>query len=122
MYSIGEVAKLLNVSTHTLRFYEKEKIITPKRTEHGDRRYSESHLQWLRFVIKLKETKMPLAQIQEYASLFLQGDRTTQKRLGLLKNHQEHVQNQIHVLNEIDDMLRKKISAYEEYLNKRNFS
>lgn len=79
MYSIGEVAKLFNVTTHTLRFYEKEKIITPDRTEHGDRRYSEFHLQWLRFVIKLKETKMPLVQIQEYASLFLQGDRTTKK-------------------------------------------
>ncbi|MBN3555520.1 MerR family transcriptional regulator [Fictibacillus nanhaiensis] len=122
MYSIGEVAKLLNVTTHTLRFYEKEKIITPERTENGDRRYSESHLQWLRFVIKLKETKMPLAQIKEYASLFLQGDHTSQKRLSLLKNHQDHVQNQIQVLIDIDDMLRKKIATYEEHMQKRDFT
>ncbi|MBD7963993.1 MerR family transcriptional regulator [Fictibacillus norfolkensis] len=122
MYTIGEVSKLLNISTHTLRFYEKEKIITPERTVRGDRRYSESHVQWLRFVIKLKETKMPLVQIQEYASLFLQGDETTHKRLNLLKNHQDHVQNQIQVLMEIDDLLLKKILAYEEYLRKQDFS
>lgn len=122
MYTIGEVAKLLNITTHTLRFYEKEKIITPERTDQGDRRYSESHIQWLRFVIKLKETKMPLVQIQEYASLFLQGEKTTFKRLSLLKNHQDHVQNQIQVLMEIDEILRKKISAYEDYLLKRDFS
>ncbi|MFC0237319.1 MerR family transcriptional regulator [Fictibacillus phosphorivorans] len=122
MYTIGEVAKLLNISTHTLRFYEQEKIITPERTVRGDRRYSEYHVQWLRFVIKLKETKMPLAQIQEYASLFLQGDQTTHKRLNLLKNHQDHVKNQVQVLMEIDDMLRKKISAYEEYLRNQDFN
>ncbi|WP_137789412.1 MerR family transcriptional regulator [Bacillus sp. E(2018)] len=122
MYTIGEVAKLLNISTYTLRFYEKEKIITPERTDYGDRRYSESHVQWLRFVIKLKETKMPLVQIKEYASLFLQGEKTTIKRLSLLKNHQDHVQNQIQVLMEIDNLLLNKISAYEEYLRKQDFS
>ncbi|MEH7086532.1 MerR family transcriptional regulator, partial [Neobacillus drentensis] len=58
MYTIGEVAQLVGVSTHTLRYYEKENIILPDRNENGERKYTESHLQWLKFVLKLKETQM----------------------------------------------------------------
>lgn len=36
MYKIGEVAKLLGVSSHTLRYYEEEQIILPERNEHGE--------------------------------------------------------------------------------------
>lgn len=62
MHTIGEVAKILGISTHTtLRYYEKEKIITPVCDASGDRRYNDSHIKWLQFVIKLKETQMPIA-------------------------------------------------------------
>ncbi|MCO0601406.1 MerR family transcriptional regulator, partial [Peribacillus butanolivorans] len=60
MHSIGEVAKILGISTHTLRYYEKEKIIIPVRDASGDRRYNDTHIKWLQFVIKLKETQMPI--------------------------------------------------------------
>lgn len=50
-YTISEVAKLLGVSAHTLRYYEKEEIIVPQRNAHGERLYDESHVAWLRFVM-----------------------------------------------------------------------
>lgn len=87
MYTIGEVAHLLGISTHTLRYYEKEKIIYSDHDENGDRRYNDSHIQWLQFVIKLKETQMPISKIKKYAALFLEGDQTTLARLSLLEEH-----------------------------------
>ena len=40
-YSIGELAKMLNVNTSLVRFWEKEfEILKPKKNNKGTRRYS----------------------------------------------------------------------------------
>ena len=122
MYTIGEVAHLLGISTHTLRYYEKEKIIYSDRDENGDRRYNDSHIQWLQFVIKLKETQMPISKIKKYAALFLEGDQTTLARLSLLEEHKHTIKVQIRTLIDVDDMLERKIVAYKDYISKRNES
>ena len=85
MFSIGEVAQALGISPHTLRYYEKENIILPDRNEHGERKYTESHLQWLKFVLKLKQTQMPINKIKEYARLYTEGEHTSLARLELLE-------------------------------------
>ncbi|MGG4496156.1 MerR family transcriptional regulator [Brevibacillus reuszeri] len=118
MYTIGEAAKILGISSHTLRYYEKETIIIPDRDENGDRRYNDSHIQWLQLVIKLRETQMPILTIQRYASLFLEGDQTTQARLQLLEEHKRSIKQQIRTLNDVDAMLDRKIVAYKSYISK----
>ncbi|MFB5762721.1 MerR family transcriptional regulator [Paenibacillus medicaginis] len=119
MFTIGEVAEILGISTHTLRYYEKEKIITPERDASGDRRYHDSHLKWLQFVIKLKETQMPIAEIKKYASLVLEGEHTTQERLNLLEEHKHSINKQIRTLQTADEMLEHKISAYKDFMSNR---
>jgi DNA-binding transcriptional MerR regulator len=57
MYSISEVSRTLEISTYTLRYYEKEKIISPKRDENGVRAYTDEDVKWLRFVMKLNKPK-----------------------------------------------------------------
>ncbi|MGG0240713.1 MerR family transcriptional regulator [Bacillus rhizoplanae] len=120
MHTIGEVAKMLGISTHTLRYYEKEKIIIPVRDTGGDRRYNDSHIKWLQFVIKLKETQMPIAKIKKYASLALEGDPTTTERLSLLEEHKHSIKEQIRTLKAADEMLEHKIAAYKDFISKRD--
>lgn len=120
MHTIGEVAAMLGISTHTLRYYEKENIITPDRDDGGDRRYNDSHLKWLQFVIKLKETQMPIAKIKEYASLFLEGDHTSFDRLAILEEHQRSIAKQISTLKAAEEMLEHKIAAYRDFMIKRD--
>ncbi|MDP5277185.1 MerR family transcriptional regulator [Chengkuizengella axinellae] len=117
MYTISEVAKLLDVSTHTLRYYEKENIIIPDRNENKERLYSDMHLKWLKFVMKLKQTQMPIAKIREYARLFEEGEHTTQARLELLENHLLSIQNQLETLASTEKMLEEKINKYREFIN-----
>ncbi|OIK12098.1 MerR family transcriptional regulator [Bacillus sp. MUM 13] len=116
MYSIGEAAQIAGVSTHTLRYYEKENIILPNRNENGDRKYTESHLQWLKFVLKLKETQMPITKIKEYALLYTEGEHTAIHRLKLLENHKHAIENQLKTLKETNKMLEHKITSYKEML------
>jgi len=44
IYTISEAAKLLGISVHTLRMYEKESLILPFKKESSQRRYSPNDL------------------------------------------------------------------------------
>ncbi len=48
-YRIGDAARMLNLKTHVLRFWETEfPQLAPVRTEKGQRLYTEEHIQLLR--------------------------------------------------------------------------
>lgn len=119
MYTISEVAKLLGVSTHTLRYYEKENILIVNRDTNGNRLYEESHIKWLQFVMKLKQTQMPIAKIREYARLYLEGEHTAEARLQLLEDHRNSIQIQRETLEVTEKMLEHKISAYKGLLENK---
>ncbi|HEY4430485.1 MAG TPA: MerR family transcriptional regulator [Paenibacillus sp.] len=120
MYTISEVSKLLAITTYTLRYYEKEGIVAPIRNANGERVYDDNHLTWLRFVLRLKQTQMPISQIRQYAQLYLEGEHTSQARLNLLEDHRGSVQDQIRHLTETEKMLNDKISNYKVFINKGN--
>lgn len=54
-YKIGEVSELLNIEQHTLRYLENSLKIKIRRDERGDRLYTDSDIDTLRLVLKLKE-------------------------------------------------------------------
>ena len=57
-YKIGEAARLLNLKTHVLRFWETEfSHLKPKRTEKGQRYYTDHDLEQLRQVQTLLHVK-----------------------------------------------------------------
>ncbi|MFP7170385.1 MerR family DNA-binding transcriptional regulator [Terribacillus sp. 7520-G] len=51
-YRIGELAKLTGLSEHTLRFYEKEGLLVPKRNSGNIRVYSEDDRLWTEFIVQ----------------------------------------------------------------------
>jgi MerR family transcriptional regulator, heat shock protein HspR len=53
VYTIGVVARLLGVSTQTLRLFEREGLVEPARTEANIRLYSQNELVHLRRVCQL---------------------------------------------------------------------
>ncbi|HBS47160.1 MAG TPA: MerR family transcriptional regulator [Paenibacillus sp.] len=120
MYTISEVSKLLAITTYTLRYYEKEGIVAPIRNANGERVYEDTHLAWLRFVLRLKQTQMPISQIREYAQLYLEGEHTSSARLNLLEDHRSSIQDQIRHLTETEKMLNDKIANYKVFISKGN--
>jgi DNA-binding transcriptional MerR regulator len=54
-YKISEVAEILNIEQHTLRYLENSLKLRIKRNDRGDRLYSESDLDTLKLVLKLKD-------------------------------------------------------------------
>jgi len=66
MMKIGEFASQLGVSTDTLRYYEKHKLLMPsRRTSAGYRDYCHSELKQMRFILRAKHVGFSLAEIKE---------------------------------------------------------
>ena len=53
-YAIGDVAQLLNLPQHVLRFWEQHFIhLKPKKTANGRRLYEQEHIELLKIIKKL---------------------------------------------------------------------
>jgi DNA-binding transcriptional MerR regulator len=117
--SIGELAQRCGLSTHTLRFYEAAGVLKPiGRAANGHRRYQPNDVLWLEFVLKLKITGMPLAEIKQYAQLREQGDKTLTPRMTMLQLHHQRLLKNMAELAECSDALNNKISLYRKMIAK----
>lgn len=117
---IGEFSKITGISADTLRYYEKEGIIKPIRNESGRRNYSESDIKWAEFIIRLKDTGMPIREIKRYARLRAKGNTTLDERLKMLLTHQKNLNAQITKLMEHQSKLDDKIIYYRNEIAKRD--
>ena len=83
--SIAEAAAATDVSTHTLRYYEREGLmLTPiDRASSSHRRYSDADISWVRFLTRLRLTGMPIAGIRRYTELVRVGESTVPERREL---------------------------------------
>ncbi|MCG6405197.1 MerR family DNA-binding transcriptional regulator, partial [Vibrio fluvialis] len=60
MFQIGELAKRCGVSTDTLRFYEKNALISPAgRSDSGYRLYDEENQKQVSFILKPRKPPPP---------------------------------------------------------------
>ncbi|KVV55231.1 MerR family transcriptional regulator [Burkholderia cepacia] len=112
--TIGQVAELTGLSTHTLRYYEQAGLLRAiSRTAAGHRLYAPADLDWLAFVMRLKATGMPIAQMQEFAALRAQGEPTFGARRSLLVTHRDAVRAHLAELQASLDVISDKIAYYE---------
>ena len=117
-YSIGEFSKLTNISIYTLRYYEKEVLITPDRKENGRRMYSENDVKWVEFIKRLKDTGMPIKEIKKYAELRAMGNSTLRERMAMLKKHRTNLNEQISKSQEHLQKLDEKIAFYQSEIER----
>ncbi len=65
---IGKLAKSLNITTRTIRYYEEIGLMgPPERLDGGTRTYSKDDILRLKFILKLKELGISLKEMQELA-------------------------------------------------------
>ena len=117
MYSIQEVSKKTGLTAHTLRYYEKEGLLSGvERTQGGFRQYTDEDLERLGLVCCLKNTGMSLQEIQRFVSLTREGDETLEKRVELLRECRENVLQRMSELQKNLDKLNWKMNFFSEKL------
>jgi len=117
--TIGQLAQLSGLTTHTIRYYESAGVLKPSiRAANGHRRYQQSDVLWIEFVLKLKLAGMPLEQIRQYADLRAQGEATLQQRMSMLKLHRDRLAARMAELSACSQVLDDKISSYRVLIAK----
>ncbi|WP_198087152.1 MerR family transcriptional regulator [Variovorax sp. E3] len=111
--TIAEVAKRTGLTAFTLRYYERIGLIAAvSRAPGGQRRYASADLDWLAFLLRLRETGMPIQGMQAFAGLRSQGDASVGERREMLEQHLAEVQARVAALQQSMQALSLKIEHY----------
>lgn len=113
-YTIGEVAKMLNISISTLRYYDKEGLLpTVKRTSGNIRMFDEQDIEGLQVMECLKTTGMSLKDIKQFFYWCLKGDDTIKKRYELFEQQRLKTKDKIHELEQALKRIEYKCEFYK---------
>ncbi len=112
---IGELAAETGISAHTLRYYEREKLMRHvPRDRNGRRIYGELHVRWVEMLKRLRAVGMPIARMRQYVALARTGAETLEERVLLLEEHKQELEGQMQELEEFSAILERKIRIHRE--------
>lgn len=114
IYTVGEMAKKLNVAASTLRYYDKEGLLPfLERSGGGIRMFKDDDLSWLQIIECLKKTGMPIKDIKHFMDCCMEGDSKIDERQSIIESQRAAVIKQIKEMQEMLDMLNYKCWYYE---------
>ena len=117
MYSIQDVSNKTGLSTHTLRYYEKEGLISGvERSQGGFRQYTDEDLERLGLICCLKNTGMSIQEIARFVQLTHEGDHTLEERVELLREHRDRVLERMAEMQQHLDKVTWKLNFFTEKL------
>ncbi|MBK3913089.1 MerR family transcriptional regulator [Listeria ivanovii] len=111
---IKEFSNKTGLSIDTLRYYEEEKLLIPTRNEKNYRIYSEEDFCWVQLLLKMKQTRMTLANIKGFARLQKLGDESLPERIKMLNNHMGELYEQQANLAETIAFVGYKMEGYQK--------
>ena len=106
-FKIGELARLYHLNVDTLRYYEEQGILSPKRMPNGYRIYSPQDVWRLNVVRDLRALCIPLSSIQDYLQV-----HSAHSTLHLLEAEETLITEQIEILRSV----RKNVCKRKENL------
>ena len=113
-YTIGQVAKMFHLPISTLRYYDKEGLFPDIQRTSGIRKFTETELEALRVIECLKKSGLEIKDIKQFMKWCSEGSATYAERKALFLKQKEAVENEIHRLEKVLDMIRFKCWYYDQ--------
>lgn len=112
---IGAVSELTGLSTHTIRYYEKQGLIVPAQKDaSGHRQYRPDDVELLNWISCMKHSGMSLSNIKRYVTASKEGD--TALALAMLDTHLTKLQNQQQAITHYIDVTQQKMARLKKAL------
>lgn len=111
--SVAEAARLVGLSTHTLRYYEQEGLVRPARNASGYREYSAFDLRRLVFLTRMRLSGMTMSDLKRYIRLVEQGPSTIPERRRIMLDQKDRITRQIRELGLALETTEYKIRVYD---------
>ncbi|MDM4761719.1 MerR family transcriptional regulator [Galbitalea sp. SE-J8] len=110
--TIAEAAEISGLSPHTLRYYEREGLVRPHRTESGYRAYSAFDLRRLVFLTRMRVSGMTMHDLKHYIALVDAGPATEPARREMMIAQRERIRRQLRELTLALETTEFKIRRY----------
>jgi DNA-binding transcriptional MerR regulator len=118
MYTVKEVAKLLDLTEHTIRYYtDKGLVPSLQRDKNNNRIFNDASIQWLSGAKKLKKCGMSVEDIKKYVDLCLEGGSTIQERYEIIFKQKEIVLAQLEEIKTMAEYITNKEKHYRDIIN-----
>ena len=122
MYSAKEAAEITGLSTATLRYYEREKLIPQiTRTYQKYRQYTDTDIEWIKMIQCMRMANIPIRSIKQYVELLIQGGKTLKQRYDMVQGHIKDIENQITNLQNALILTQKKLIFYGELIKEPSY-
>jgi DNA-binding transcriptional MerR regulator len=113
LISIGDLAKSLNLTTRTLRYWEETAIIeAAPRSDGSNRYYSQDIAKRVRFIIKLKELGLTIQELQDLYVAYGEAKRTDRMIPALIQILDKHI-------NLVDEKIARMASLRKDIVQYR---
>lgn len=117
MYTIKEVAQLMEVSEHTIRFWAKSGFFPfVTRDKNNIRQFSENDLDWVKIVKCLRSVGTENKAIKRYIDLCIIGDSTINERYEIIRATKKRAQTEIKNLKKQLALLEFKEKFYRNLI------
>ncbi len=113
LITIGEVARMLDLTTRTLRYWEEMGVIEAShRSEGGNRLYTQYMVRRMRFILKLKELGLTIKEMQDLGTAYGDAKKTENMIPRLVEILDSHI-------NKVDEKMAKLASLRKDIVDYR---
>lgn len=120
-YSIGDVAKLLNLTTSAIRYYDDSGLLPfVSRGQGGQRLFTEKDIDVLRTIIGLRQCGMKIEKIRQFVSICTDDAASLKQRIRLLTDYEDELIEQIRNIQDSLMLLRRTIRQMQETYDAEN--
>ena len=114
-YKIGEISKLYNIGTDSLRYYEDLGVLKPRRNENGYRMYSIGDIRTLNILRELRSIGFSIKEIKEHLESY-----DVAQTLDMFAEATERINKRQQELDEIKRNVLERIHELNDYLREKN--
>lgn len=118
MYTVKEVAQLLDLTEHSVRYYtDKGLVPSLQRDKNNNRLFDDESINWLKGVRNLRHSGMSVEAVKNYIDLCLEGDSTIPQRYEIILEQKAAAQAQLEEAQRISKFMEEKATNYRDILN-----
>ena len=115
-YTVKQIAELMGMSEHTIRYYTDLNLLPVKRDSGNRRVFDEESINWLMGIKCLKGCGMSIEDIKRYGDLCLQGDGTLAERREIMRRQLVLAEQKLNEAKEVFDYITKKVAHYDDVI------
>lgn len=119
MYTVKEIAEIMYLTEHTVRYYTDKGLLPCKRDSANRRLFDEEAINWLTGIKCLKGCGMSIEAIKKYTDLCLEGDATLEARYQIILEQKALAEARLKEAQETFDYMESKAKHYKDVINRQ---